>query len=198
MFSVFLQGEYNEKNCLRQARRRAFRGVCGVSGAGSGGAWRRFRREWCRFSWCLAQVQLRTVQVQPVLGAGSAANGAGSAVNGAGSRTGGAGSGCQRCRFTDRRRKFRVSTVQVPKHARNLRRISAFYALLLVQVSALKWNLRHLQQDLQQFCTASYTFFLMEQKNVNYLNRKYFDAAMAFSGLIHLGECAEIQNHFAF
>ena len=84
------------------------------------------------------------------------------------------------------------------KQWRNLRRISAFYALLLVQVPYLKWNLRHLQQDLQQFCTASYTFFLMEQKNVNYLNRKFFDAAMAFSGLIHLGECAEIQNHFAF
>jgi hypothetical protein len=49
MFSVFLQGEYNEKNCLRQARRRAFRAVV---------VW--------------------VVQVQAVLGAGSAANGAGS------------------------------------------------------------------------------------------------------------------------
>jgi len=88
--------------------------------------------------------------------------------------------------------------VQVPKQGRDLHRESAFYALLLVQVPYLKWNLRHLHQDLQQFCTASYTFFLMEQKNVNFLNRKFFDAAMAFSGLIHLGECAEIQNHFAF
>ena len=38
-------------------------------------------------------------------------------VNGAGSRTGGAGSGCQRCRFTDGRRKFRVSTAQVHEQA---------------------------------------------------------------------------------
>ena len=66
-------------------------------------------------------------------------------VNGAGSRTGGASSGCQRSRFTDRRRPFRVSTVQVPKQRLNLHRESAFYAVLMEQVSALKWNLRRLR-----------------------------------------------------
>ena len=141
--------------------------VC--SGAGSGGAWRRFSCERCRFSLERCKFSRERCRF---------------------SRT--------RCRFTDRRRRFRVSTVQVPKQGRDLHRESAFYALLLVQVPYLKWNLRHLHQDLQQFCTASFTFFLMEQKNVNYLNRKYFDVAMAFSGLIHPGECAEIQNHFAF
>ena len=88
MFSVFLQGEYSEKNCLRQARRRAFRAVCGVAGAGSGGAWCRFSCEWCRFSRCLAQVQLRTVQVHGQAAQVPGVNGAGSAVNGAGSKTG--------------------------------------------------------------------------------------------------------------
>ena len=51
-------------------------------------------------------------------------------------------------RFTDRRRKFRVSTVQVPKQGLNLHRESAFYVALVVQVPALKWNLRHLWLNL--------------------------------------------------
>ena len=69
-------------------------------------------------------------------------------VNGAGSRTGGASSGCQRRRSTDRRRKFRVSTAQVPKQGLNLHRESAFYVAPVAQVSALKWNLRHLWLNL--------------------------------------------------
>ena len=54
----------------------------------------------------------------------------------------GAGSGCQR-------RKFRVSTAQVPKQGLNLRRESAFCVTPVAQVSALKWNLLHLRLDLR-------------------------------------------------
>ncbi len=39
-------------------------------------------------------------------------------------------------------------TAQVPKQGRNLRRESAFYVTLAVQVSALKRNLRHLRLNL--------------------------------------------------
>jgi hypothetical protein len=82
--------------------------------------------------------------------------------------------------------------VQVPKQGRNLHRESAFYVALAVQVHHLKWNLL-------QFCTASYTaFFDGTKKMFNFLIRKYYDASMAFSGLIHLGECVELQNHFVF
>ena len=51
--------------------------------------------------------------------------------------------------FTDRRRKFRVSTVQVPGQGLNLHRESAFYVAPVAQVSALKWNLHHLWLNLR-------------------------------------------------
>ena len=56
---------------------------------------------------------------------------------------GGAGSG-------GRRRRFRGWAVQVPIQGRNLHRESAFYAALVVQVPALKWNLRHLRLNLRR------------------------------------------------
>jgi len=40
--------------------------------------------------------------------------------------------------------------VQVPKQGRNLHRESAFYVALVVQVPALKWNLRHLRLNLRR------------------------------------------------
>ena len=39
-------------------------------------------------------------------------------------------------------------TAQVPKQGRNLRRESAYYAVLMAQVSTLKWNLRRLRLNL--------------------------------------------------
>ena len=48
-----------------------------------------------------------------------------------------------------RRRRFRVSTAQVPKQGLNLRRESAFCVAPVAQVSALKWNLRHLWLNLR-------------------------------------------------
>jgi DNA mismatch repair protein MutH len=41
-----------------------------------------------------------------------------------------------------------VSTVQVPKQGRDLRRESAFCVAPVAQVSALKWNLHHLWLNL--------------------------------------------------
>ena len=38
---------------------------------------------------------------------------------------------------------------QVPKQGRNLHRESAFYAVLMEQVSALKWNLHRLSRNLR-------------------------------------------------
>jgi hypothetical protein len=42
-----------------------------------------------------------------------------------------------------------VSTAQVPKQGLNLRRESAFCVAPMAQVSALKWNLRHLRLNLR-------------------------------------------------
>ena len=40
--------------------------------------------------------------------------------------------------------------MQVPKQGRNLHHESAFYVALVVQVPALKWNLRHLRLNLRR------------------------------------------------
>ena len=54
----------------------------------------------------------------------------------------------RRRRFRDKRRRFQGRAAQVPKQGQNLRRESAFYAGLMAQVSALKWNLHHLRLNL--------------------------------------------------
>ena len=46
------------------------------------------------------------------------------------------------------RRKFRMSTAQVPKQGLNLHRESALYVALAAQVAALKWNLHPLRLNL--------------------------------------------------
>ena len=56
--------------------------------------------------------------------------------------------------------------MQVPKQGRNLRRESAFYVTLAVQVSAIKWNLHHFSLCLTMRNLANLEGKVIEQYSV--------------------------------